>query len=295
MPSDGTPTIDEDPTVIQIRSSGAPTPLSQAAASAAKASPRSATALQREAATDLRHFQAPLAASPNPFLANAAPILDLVVELGAAQSHPDVAGLHRAVAEQLRLFERKMVESGAEGDRVKIASYALCSALDEAVLTTEWGSRSDWSRQSLLSAFHDDVWGGERVFETLAGLRDSRNDETDLLELMAYVIALGFEGRYRVLDGGAAQLEDIRRDLMRTVRQARGEGPKELSPRVKGRVKGGSPFRYMPVWVVVALAGVVLTLSYHHFELEFETKLAPLIKKIDRIIEDPLRDPGKGG
>ncbi len=48
-----------------------------------------------------------------------------------------------------------------------LARYALCTALDEAVLSTPWGSGGDWGKQSLLITVHNEAWGGEKVFQLL--------------------------------------------------------------------------------------------------------------------------------
>ena len=48
------------------------------------------------------------------------------------------------------------------------------------------------------------------------------------------VLALGFEGRYRVLDNGRAQLDSVRERLAQMLRQSRGTYEKALSPRWQG-------------------------------------------------------------
>lgn len=302
-PSGSPPAIDDEPTAIHMRSGGVTTPLvggtatapplGQARPSAAlRSAPRVSSS---EANAELRAFQAPLAMSGNPYLAAAAPLLDLIVELRAAQAHPDVADLQARIAEQVRSFERRAIESGAAPDYVQAARYTLCSALDEAVLTTDWGAESAWSQQSLLSQFHNDVWGGEKVFEMLEELRRTPKRTTDVVELIAFLIGLGFEGRYRVMKDGAGQLEDLRRELFRQIRIERDERSTALSNDIEGRIAGRGLRRYVPVWIVASVCALTLTLSFFYFEYEFDLKLQPVLQRIDALIQDPMNQAGGGG
>src|SRR5665811_955991 len=81
----------------------------------------------------------------------------------------------------------------------------------------------------------------------------------DRLELIYVVLAFGFEGRYRVLNDGKAQLESLRVRLSQMLRGNRTDGDKTLSPRWEGvpakvaRLRDG-----LPRWVVASLAGLLL-------------------------------------
>ena len=78
----------------------------------------------------------------------------------------------------------------------------------------------------------------------------------DLLELIYVALALGFEGRYRVLDNGRAQLDSVRERLAAdAARQGRADA--EPSCRRTGRRAGAGTARLrdgLPLWVVGALA-----------------------------------------
>jgi len=245
---------------------------------------------QPETNAELRIYQLPLSGSANPYLSAAAPLLDLIVELSAAQGHPDVAALKRSVADQIVTFEKRATDGGADPEYVHSARYAMCSALDEAVLTTDWGAESSWSGQSLLSAFHNDVWGGEKVFEILDELKRDPKRTINLLELMAYLLALGFEGRYRVIEHGTGQLEEVRSELYQIIRRERGSPPRDLSEDWRGKSVGRGLRRFVPVWVVAACAAVGLSFAYIYFEAKFSEQLKPLFSRYDQIVADPLGD-----
>ncbi|WP_330848832.1 DotU family type IV/VI secretion system protein [Mangrovicoccus ximenensis] len=48
--------------------------------------------------------------------------------------------------------------------------------------------------------FHNETWGGEKVFEILARLKAEPGTHIALLKLIDLVLLLGFEGVHRVLD-----------------------------------------------------------------------------------------------
>jgi type VI secretion system protein ImpK len=241
-----------------------------------------------DAAIMLRSYLKPIEQSRNSLIAAATPLLNLIVELAAATSHPDVPALQSTVSEEVRNFEKRAQSAGISAEHVMAARYALCAALDETVLTTSWGADSQWSQQSLLSAFHNDVWGGEKVFKLLDQLSESPIRGLDTIELIAYLLALGFEGRYRVIENGAVQLEDLRRETFRMVRRERDQPPSELSPTWRSSTRGRALRRYVPIWVVAAVAGVVLTGIFTYYENEFIMKLKPVYDRFDTVIANPL-------
>jgi type VI secretion system protein ImpK len=297
-PTNLPPAIDDEPTAIHMRSGGVTTPLvggtrppqlGQARPSRPVGSrPGPHPSSSPEISAELRAYQMPLALSGNPCIAAAAPLLDLIVELRATEAHPDVARLQSRVAEQVRAFETRLLESGTDPDHMQAARYALCSAVDEAVLTTDWGAESSWSRQSLLSQFYNDVWGGEKVFEMLEELRRTPKRTLDVIELIAILIGLGFEGRYRVMQDGAPLLEDLRRDLFRQIRRERDERPIELTNNVQIRAGRRGLRRYVPIWVVASVWALIATMSYFYFENQFDSKIKPYIERLQSVISDPL-------
>ena len=70
--------------------------------------------------------------------------------------------------------------------------------------------------------FHNETWGGEKVFQLMSKLAENIPANRNLLELLYVVLAFGFEGRYRVLNDGKAQLESVRVRLSQMLRQNKG-------------------------------------------------------------------------
>jgi len=139
----------------------------------------------------------------------------------------------------------------------------LCTAVDESVANTPWGVQAGWNKQSLLVQFHNETWGGEKVFQLLAKLAQDVPKHRQLLELIYCVLALGFEGRYRVVENGRAQLDSVRQRLADLIRKDRPPVEPQLSPHWQGI--GAAVVRLresLPLWVVGSLLALLLALSW---------------------------------
>ena len=143
----------------------------------------------------------------------AEPLLVLAAELRNAVEFADIDALRRRISTEITRFEERSAKAGASAGEITAGRYVLCSLLDETVLTTPWGSRSTWSKQSLLSEYHGETWGGEKVFQLLERILDQPKKYIAVLRLIDACLLLGFEGRYRVIEGGRDQLENVRTRL----------------------------------------------------------------------------------
>ncbi|MEJ2455363.1 MAG: type IVB secretion system protein IcmH/DotU [Candidatus Thiodiazotropha sp.] len=214
----------------------------------------------------------------------AAALLSLLGRLRDTPSHPDPAALKNGIIEKMRAFERKAEELGVEKETIFWARYALCSALDEIVLSTPWGNQSVWRDQSLLITLHNEGWGGEKFFQLLQKLLLNPARNLELLELMYICLAFGFEGRYRPLPDGFAQLQGVRDNLYRTIRNQRGESEPDLSAHWQGVVQRQNPLvQYVPLWVLLSISGVFLLLVFSGFSLALNVKSDPLYAALHNI------------
>lgn len=203
-----------------------------------------------------------------PLIAVANPILNLVYQIRTLVHNADPERLRNYLADEIRRFDANAKAQGVPAEHIVAARYCLCTVLDEAAAQTPWGGSGAWSKNSLLVTFHNETWGGEKFFQLLAKLAQSPSQHLDVLELMYYCIALGFEGRYRIVSNGQSQLENLKRRLADIIKNGRGVPDRALSlhwqghaaelPRIWGMV---------PVWVSAVLAvvlgvGVYMLLSF---------------------------------
>jgi len=115
---------------------------------------------------DTQSFQAGL----NPLVAAAWAVLFEVIGLRVCSGRENLGTLNDRLALAVTQFETRALQGGVENSQVMSARYVLCSVIDEAVVTTPWGAQSEWSKMSLLSRFHNETFGGEKVFQLLERL-----------------------------------------------------------------------------------------------------------------------------
>jgi type VI secretion system protein ImpK len=220
----------------------------------------------------------------NPLLQAATPLLVLAGRLRSTLSHPDIGGLRRQALAEIRRFEERARAADVPSETVVAARYALCAALDEAVLSTPWGMQSEWAAQTLLVQLHREAWGGEKFFDMLERISNDPQRHIDLMELQYACLALGFSGKFQVLERGQARLDEIQHELFRKIRAFRGTPEPELSAHWQGVVDRRNPvIRYVPWWVVGALALVVLTGSFIYYHGRLGTLAAPVDARLASI------------
>ena len=220
----------------------------------------------------------------NPLIRSATPLLVLACQLRHTLEHPDPEGLRRRVIQAVSEFEARAARAGLTAQRVLPARYVLCTFIDEAVLSTPWGTRSTWSSQGMLITFHKEAWGGEKFFTLLEQLLAAPAQNRDLLELMYVVLALGFEGRYHTQPNGQSALDALRRELYLTLRQTTGDPPRELSPHWQGiRQPDRRLSRATVLWATAAAAAAFLVLTYLVLTLLLNRASDPVYAAFHRI------------
>jgi type VI secretion system protein ImpK len=204
----------------------------------------------------------------NPLVSVASTLLGLISSLRMVRQAPNIPSLRASLTQAVQRFEADAQRLGLPNGHVVAARYILCTALDEAVANTPWGAQAAWNKQSLLVQFHNETWGGEKVFQLMAKLSQDVATNRNLLELMYCVLALGFEGRYRVIDNGRAQLDSVRQRLSELVRKDRRPPDPDLSPHWRGQATGkGRLTDGIPLWIVGTVLALALALIYLAFRM----------------------------
>jgi type VI secretion system protein ImpK len=222
----------------------------------------------------------------NPLVNAASALIAVFEKTRQSMSHSNVGGLHQRLTSEIKLFESRAKEIGIKPEIVLAARYALCAALDEAVLNTPWGSESAWPQRTLLSVFHNETAGGEKFFMLLDRMKEQPSENLYMLELMYILLSLGFEGKYRVIHRGREIIEQIRDELFSTIRRQRGEYERALSPswRGLGEIKK-SLAQYFPMWVIASVVGAILFVSYSGFRVWLYNVSSPVVDKLDKVAE----------
>jgi type VI secretion system protein ImpK len=267
------------PTPLQIR---APVPLPDTQSTPTSITGRGAS------------FASFLTGGINPLVQAATPLLLLAGRLREQINNPRVDSLYSQSAREIRAFEEHARKAAVPEEDVLAASYTLCSVVDEAVLNTPWGVESGWAAGSLLLTFHQETFGGEKVFQIVNRVLSEPRRYLALLELLYLCVSLGFEGRYRVADRGATRLADVRQELFRCIQTLRGTPEADLSPQWQGvENKRREMLRIVPLWVVVTACAAVLLGTFIILNARLSNRADPLNALLASIGRQPLYSPAR--
>jgi type VI secretion system protein ImpK len=156
----------------------------------------------------------------NAYLATAMPVLLLIER--TRHSGPGLATDRRGqLALEVKAFREKLTAAGKPATDIERASSLLCTYADEVasdIHRRQSGTVVEGATpRSLLVDFHGDAWGGEGCFADLEGYRREPDKHADLLDLYAWVLTLGLEGRFRMMDQGHVLLDNLRASLRATL------------------------------------------------------------------------------
>lgn len=225
----------------------------------------------------------------NPLVNAAASLVAVFKQTRQSMTHNDIGGLHQRLTNEIRLFESRVRDLGVAPEIALSTRYILCSALDEAVLNTPWGSESAWAQRTLLSVFHNETSGGEKFFLILDRMRQSPAENIQVLELFYILLSLGFEGKYRLSPRGRDAIEQIRDELFTTIRRYRGDYERHLSDhwRGLGRTKN-TLTQYIPMWVIVTVVVALLFFSFMGFRYWLYESATPVAEQLHGIAEETI-------
>lgn len=224
----------------------------------------------------------------NPLVASASVLLSTVPTIRRTLSHQNPLALREYLLRAMGEFEASARRANASPEHVLIGRYSLCTMIDETVMVMPWGASSSWSRESLLVTLHKEGFGGEKFFLLLEKALEDPRRNLDLIELMYACLALGFEGRYRVVDNGRSQLEALRDRVYNIIRRERGEFDRDLSPHWRGVQKAAKPLvRRIPAWIALAAIALLVFTFYIVYEVLLARTSDPTFAAVAAIRADP--------
>jgi len=125
------------------------------------------------------------------------------------------------------------------GELYDEARFAVFAWADEAVLVSEWSGVNEWLKHPLQREFYGTANAGEEFFERLDGLfkrnngvldqslfadvekegevvADSNNGLSEVLEVYALCLSLGYTGKY-FSESGEERLDELRRECVKRI------------------------------------------------------------------------------
>lgn len=210
----------------------------------------------------------------NALLTAATPLFQAIAEV-SADGYAAPAGLKEDLVNRIKEFEFMAQSQGCDQAEIIVSRYVLSTVLDETITTKPWSSKLEWTKNSLLIIFHNEASGGEKLFQLLDKLSRNPTKHINVLELIYVCLSLGYEGKYRVLQRGLAELEAIRNSVFRQIRMIRGEQHQELAINWQPPAARIPKLPlYVPWWLIVIMALCCLGLVYSGFNyvLEHQTQ-----------------------
>ncbi len=225
----------------------------------------------------------------NPLENAASRLLSILVTIKTASTHPAPNQLRNEISKEIEQFRNKAKTLVDDPKQLTMASYILCTALDEAAFNTPWGHNSDWPQNCLLSTFHGEVRGGERFFELLKRLGASPHENIDILELMYVVLSLGYEGTYKIAENGQATLVKVRKWLFEILRNSGRAAPATLSTHWKGAEMGERTLpRLTSLWLMLAVAAAICAVTLVSLQIKLGERAQATIGTFLGVKSQPL-------
>lgn len=197
---------------------------------------------------------------------SAAPLLNLSHAIRHSEKQPEIEELRRVAISAINTYERDLASARVAPERARAAHYIVCATVDDVVLSKPWGVSAGWARSGLVSTFHMDVTGGEKVFDLLDHFQQAPGSSKDVLLLIYLCLSLAFEGRMRVSPRGNLELGRVRDSLYKTLLGQYGIFERDLSPHWKGVSARYKPLKTATaLWTVLSILALLFGLGYMFF------------------------------
>ena len=212
-------------------------------------------------------------------------LLTLLTNIKLKPINQDARALYQDLLHEIKAFESLAQNKHYRAETILLARYALCSALDEAILDTSWSEEQQWHKYKLLSTFHQEDWGGERFFHILERLSQDPKQHSDILELMYICLSLGYQGKYKTDPDNKNQLEKVIENLYHCIRWQRGDIKKELFLESHNLLKTTEAHPPVPLWLTGIFTSLVLVTVYMLFNFFLGNSVAPVYHELNSILQ----------
>lgn len=216
----------------------------------------------------------------NPLLAAASALTLLLSQLRTVPAPENFIAFSQALINAVREFDHRLIATGVRQESAATARYILCSALDEAILSTRWGIASGWAHRSLLRMFHNEANGGDRFFTLLDHVMQRHSDYRDLLELFHLCLALGFAGRFHLDPRGHDKTIALRARLFHLLYGgATNEAPRlsSLTPHCPPATPAVETRPAPPLKVITATALIIAIGAFYGLQLTLDSITLPVV------------------
>lgn len=223
----------------------------------------SAAALRSAGRDDIP--KAPFGFRPrNELVVAATPLLALLGSVRTGRAQLALKDLHARCASEIEAFQTRFNDR-LSADHLKRAVYGLACTADDVGLNLPGQSSqaAQWAQRSLVVRFFNEAIGGDGFWRRLEEMVGRPHEFQDLLELYHACMAAGFEGRFRVEEGGRQALADRGDRVYRTLEHARAVSASEVAPHWRGvEAPSARVGLWTPLVLAAAAAGTILLVVY---------------------------------
>ena len=222
----------------------------------------------------------------NLMLDAASPLFGLVIRLRTLDELPNIKDVHQQVRSQIDNIQEEMRQHGYEPAQLLAYSYGLCLFIDEAVMERPWGKSSCWSQEPLLSIFHDETWGGEKIFTVITRLMQEPKRYQDVLEFMYYALCLGLKGKYALAPKGEETLNALIHQLHGIIRELRGPTPEEVcDPYTNVAPRNFRMSRQWPWWSPLVISAIAMAVAYSIYSYRLHLITTEVLESLNGILQ----------
>ncbi|MCY1410989.1 type IV/VI secretion system protein, DotU family [compost metagenome] len=216
----------------------------------------------------------------------ASPLFGLVIRLRTLDELPNIQDVHQQVRSQIDNIQEEMRQHGYEPAQLLAYSYGLCLFIDEAVMERPWGKSSCWSQEPLLSIFHDETWGGEKIFTVITRLMQEPKRYQDVLEFMYYALCLGLKGKYALAPKGEETLNALIHQLHGIIRELRGPTPEEVcDPYTNVAPRNFRMSRQWPWWSPLVISAIAMAVAYSIYSYRLHLITTEVLESLNGILQ----------
>lgn len=221
----------------------------------------------------------------NPIVSCATTLIAVLTGLRNAVNAPNVVKLQEDLIAEIKQCESTMRAAGATEDALQVSRYILCTAMDEAILSTPWGADSGWGQRSLLRIFHKETNGGEKFFALLSGVKARQGEFRDLLELFYVLLTLGFKGRYQLDPHGNEKIDQIREELFVNLYGSQSYN-RMLSPHWQSNApRDPKILQVIPLWVMLSIVMAITLAVFTGLRVWLHSDTADIASRFENIIK----------
>lgn len=216
----------------------------------------------------------------NPLVQTAIPLFAIASQMKYYYSSLSSTEVLKHLKQQIENFEEVAESKGVRYETIKAARYCLCTLLDEFAAKHGW-SDQDWMSHSLLVTFHNETWGGEQFFQLLDRIKSEPEKNLQLIELMYYCLAIGYMGKYQVMNNGQVSVHNLKKDLEKLLAKYKdAQNSSFLLDKSQAGEQSGSHKKVVPLWVILAVSAVGLfglhQFLYHQLNAKADTMVAKI-------------------